>query len=273
MSDESAKSERKTAPKAEKSDGGKEGRKKDTKAMESKGNDDDSDDEEGEYEIEEEEEKVPEPRTIETGDSIKVKQVLDDATIEYMVSLCGYEGNFAAENVKLWIMFVSCLFPVIAQFYPATFPDNRLVLGLCCGSYFFLSTVLQCIISYIDVDLIMTTMDRKEYAASDDKDSKDSNNSSSSTEKVLFKTHPAIAIRTDFPKYQEWFTLKVHYASDKDDARTNTRIASARMYVGKYFTEEGEFMEDVYARDLATHVRRFEEGKNYGETKFDHKND
>ena len=44
-------------------------------------------------------------------------------------------------------------------------------------------------------------------------------------------------------------------------------------YVGKYFTEEGEFMEEVYAKDLATHVRRFEEGKNYGETKFDHKND
>ena len=40
----------------------------------------------------------------------------------------------------------------------------------------------------------------------------------------------------------------------------------------KYFTEAGEFCEDVYVKDLKTHIKRFEEGR-YGEIKYDHKAD
>lgn len=216
------------------------------------------DDDEGEeYELVEVEEKEPEPRTIETGDSVKVKQVMDDATIELVMENCGYDANFAAENIKLLLMFVSCVFAMVAQFYPAPFPDNRLVLGVCCAAYFILSTVLQFIITYIDVDLVMTTLDKKEYTGDD---------------KKTFKTLPAIVVRTDFPKYQEWFTLKVHYATDKNDAKVNKKISVAQMYVGKYFTEQGEFLEEVYAKDLKTHIKRFEEGR-YGDIKYDHKAD
>ena len=44
-----------------------------------------------------------------------------------------------------------------------------------------------------------------------------------------------------------------------------------KMYVGKYFTEAGEFLQDVYEKDVQTIVKRFEEGKMGG--KYDHKND
>ena len=103
----------------------------------------------------------------------------------------------------------------------------------------------------------MTTLDKKEYNGDDEKS---------------FKTLPAIVVRTDFQKYQEWFTLKVHYTTDKSDAKVNKRISVAKMYVGKYFTEAGEFCEDVYVKDLKTHIKRFEEGR-YGEIKYDHKAD
>ena len=233
----------------------------DTKKSTEKDNKDEiveEDDEEVEYElVEEVEEKAPEPRTIETGDSVKVKQVLDDATIEHVVELCGYDANYAAENIKLVLMFVSCVFAMVAQFYPTPFPDNRPILGVCCGAYFILSSVLQFIITYIDVDLVMTTLDKKEYSGDD---------------KKTFKTLPEIVVRTDFPKYQEWFILKVHYATDKNDSKTNKKISVAKMYVGKYFTEEGEFCEEAYAKDLQTHIKRFEEGR-YGEIKYDHKAD
>lgn len=228
----------------------------DSSAMK-KEQDEDEEEEEEEYEIVEVEEKELEPRTIETGDSVKVKQVMDDATIELVMEKCGYDANFAAENIKLMLMFVSCVFAMVAQFYPAPFPDNRPILGVCCAAYFILSSVLQFIITYIDVDLVMTTLDKKEYTGDD---------------KKTFKSLPAIVVRTDFPKYQEWFTLKVHYATDKNDANVNKKISVAKMYVGKYFTEEGEFLEEVYAKDLQTHIKRFEEGR-YGDIKYDHKAD
>ena len=183
--------------------------------------------------------------------------MLDDATIEHVVESCGYDANFAAENIKLALMFLSCVFAMVAQFYPKPFPENRPILGVCCAAYFILSTILQFIISYIDVDMVMTTLDKKEYNGDDEKS---------------FKTLPAIVVRTDFQKYQEWFTLKVHYTTDKSDAKVNKRISVAKMYVGKYFTEAGEFCEDVYVKDLKTHIKRFEEGR-YGEIKYDHKAD
>jgi signal peptidase complex subunit 2 len=207
------------------------------------------------YELEVvEEDKEEEPRTIETGDSVKVKQVFDEALVEILPEKCGYEQDFSSENVKLILMVISCVFAMVAQFYPMPFPDNRMILGVCCGAYFLLSTVLQFIVSYIEVDLVLVTKDRKEYGS----------------DMKTFKTHPAISIRTDFPKYQEWLTFKVHYAKDKSDA-SNKLMSVNKMYVGKYFTEAGEFLHDVYEKDVQTIIRKFEEGKMGG--KYDHKSE
>ena len=87
------------------------------------------------------------PQIIETGDSVKVKQVLDDATMEavskllfiysilsgqHQIKSCGYDQNYSWENLKLFLMFLSCLFAVVAQFFPIPFPKSRPLLGVCC---------------------------------------------------------------------------------------------------------------------------------------------
>ena len=205
------------------------------------------------YEIEEDD-KIEEPRTIETGDSVKVKQVFDEALLQILPEKCGYDQDYGPENVKLILMVISCVFAMVAQFYPMPFPDNRMILGVCCGAYFILSTVLQFIVTYIEVDLVIVTKEKKVY----------------SSDKKTLKTHPGISIRTDFPKYQEWLTFKVHYTKDKSD-ESNKQMSVNKMYVGKYFTEAGEFLQDVYEKDVQTIVKRFEEGKMGG--KYDHKND
>ena len=96
----------------------------------------------------------PQPHVIETGDSVKVKQVLDDATSEILIE-SGFQPNYFWENMKLFLMFMSCVFAMIAQFYPIPFPDSRPLLGFCCAMYFILSTVLQGMITYIDKDIIL----------------------------------------------------------------------------------------------------------------------
>lgn len=98
-------------------------------------------------------------QVIETGDSVKVKQVFDEAIVE-AVRDAGYEQNYFWENVKLSLMFISCVFAMVAQFFPIPFPASRPLLGLCCASYFILSVVLQYIISFIDKDTVLITSDR-----------------------------------------------------------------------------------------------------------------
>lgn len=45
-------------------------------------------------------------------------------------------------------------------------------------------------------------------------------------------------IRTSFPRFQEYFTLIVQFKG-----KPNERKTTAKMYVGRYFTEKGEFDE------------------------------
>ena len=149
-------------------------------------------------------------QTIETGDSVKVKQVLDEAIVE-AINNAGYQQNFYWENFKLLLMLLSCVFAMTAQFYPIPFPDSRPLLGLCCASYFLLSVVLQYIITYVDKDTVMIT------------------------NPVPGPEHE-MRVRSSFPRYQHTFTLTIQ---PKDEKSPNQTIG--KMYVGKYFTEKGEF--------------------------------
>lgn len=113
--------------------------------------------------IEEEEiivEEVPQPHVIETGDSVKVKQVLDDATMAAITD-AGFEANYSWDNFKLLLMFLSCVFAMIAQFYPMPFPASRPLLFFCCACYFIISSVLQFIVVFVDKDTIMFTRANK----------------------------------------------------------------------------------------------------------------
>ena len=67
---------------------------------------------------------------IETGDSVKVKQVLDES-VAVAVKEEEYEINYKMENRKLIIMFAACVVAATAQFYPLPFPQNRPLLAVC----------------------------------------------------------------------------------------------------------------------------------------------
>ncbi|RYH20957.1 hypothetical protein EON65_21970 [archaeon] len=109
-------------------------------------------------------EEVPQPHIIETGDSVKVKQVFDDCIMETITD-AGYAANYSWENFKLLLMFVSCVFALVAQFYPMPFPSSRPLLAVCCVMYFIISSVLQFIVTFIDKDTIMFTKPNEVWIA------------------------------------------------------------------------------------------------------------
>ena len=67
---------------------------------------------------------------IETGDMVKLKQTFDDC-LGTIFEEEGIKQDFTCENFKLFIMFVACIIGCIAQFYPAKFPDNSMILAVC----------------------------------------------------------------------------------------------------------------------------------------------
>lgn len=200
----------------------------------------DSDDDHEEEE-EEEEVRVDTAQVIEHGDSVKVKQVLDDATLNTLIHECNVKPNYSLENIKLLIMFVACVFAMIAQFYPMPFPQSRPLLGVCCFSYALLSGILQYIVTFVDKDTILLTSGRNGQPEE-------------------------LRIRATFPKYQEYYTLTIQ---PKDDP---SRATIGKMYVGKYFTERGEFDEKGFSLDVQKHLKRYEQGK-IGQVEYNHKTD
>eukprot|EP01039_Chlorochromonas_danica_P008775 gene8775-9677_t len=194
--------------------------------------------------VEEEEviyEELPQPHIIDTGDSVKVKQVLDDTVIEAITSKAGYEANYSWDNFKLFLMFLACVFALVAQFYPMPFPASRPLLAVCCAFYFIISGVLQLIVSFVDKDTILFTKAKKDFPHE-------------------------LQIRTSFPRFQEYFTLIVQFKKDSSPCTT------AKMYVGKYFTSKGEFEEEVFVSDVVSHVEAFVKQR-YEEIEYNHKTD
>ena len=170
---------------------------------------------------------------IETGDSIKVKQVLDESIVQTLTWL-KYEPDYSWENIKLLLMFISCIFAVIAQFYPIPFPDSRPLLGVCCVGYFVLSGVLQFIELYMDEGLVMTV---------------------APTEK---SGNMKLRIESKFPRFQEWFTISIkileNASSTKQGDKNNLECT---MYVGRYFTTDGDYDQVSFARDVEKILNRF----------------
>jgi signal peptidase complex subunit 2 len=54
-------------------------------------------------------------------------------------------------------MFVSCVFAMVAQFFPIPFPASRPLLAVCCAAYFIISSLLQYFVTFVDKDTILFT--------------------------------------------------------------------------------------------------------------------
>jgi signal peptidase complex subunit 2 len=178
--------------------------------------------EEHEHEEEEEEEEM-ELIKIETGDTLKVKQVMDEAVVRAVLE-CGLQEDHKWGNVKLFLMASACVFAAVAQFYPSPFPESRGMLAVCCVSYFLCSGLLQCVLSFIDADIIIRTLPEGDA--------------------------PALVVQTDFPRFHDEFLL---WIGNADDFKVFTAFwgrggdrdpRTARVYkVGDYFDVDGNFDE------------------------------
>ena len=63
---------------------------------------------------------------VDTGDSLKVKQILDETCVKAVLEK-GFAEDHTIDNIKITLMIIACLFAMTAQFYPMPFPQSRSV--------------------------------------------------------------------------------------------------------------------------------------------------
>jgi len=218
-----------------------------------------SDPEEEEEEDEEEEEEEMELLQVDVGDMIKVKQILDETVAGTILEQIDEDYHF--DNFKLLLMTVACMFAMVAQFAPLPFPDSRIIIGICCASYFALSGILQLITTLIDQDCILLTKPLPKDGKKDD----DDGGFNEDTGKKIYRKSPkdiknkdlfgyGVRVRSQFPRFEEWYTVILEFEQKKD-----TPSVQQRWSVGQFFDKEGMFDEIGLQIEVEKLYRRLED--------------
>merc|ERR1719469_1791877 len=208
---------------------------------------------------EEEEEEEMVYLQVDTGDIIKLKQILDETVASTFLeenvlegSADGIRGNSIGlsedhiwNNIKLAIMTVACAFAMVAQFAPLPFPESRPVLGACCAAYFVLSGALQLITTFLDKDCILITKVMKN----------DQSTEAVQKKNPLMLKH-GLRIRTCLPRFSEFYTFRIEF-----QGLENGPFVKKTSSVGKFFDVEGMFDEYGLENKVEQLYRRFANGK------------
>lgn len=229
--------------------------KKSTAAAEAaaaKKTEEEENEEEEEVEVEEEMELLQ----VDVGDIIKVKQILDETVAGTMISedlsdlgeAVKIQEDYGHDNLKLFLMALACGFAAVAQFGLATdFPKNRLLLGVCCASYFCISGILQLIMTFVDKDCIMLTKPLTDPEAI----------------KLVRKAGGnkdmdkyGIRVRTQFPRFSEYYTVILEF-----QGKPNSEFVKETWSVGKFFDVDGFFDEEGLMIEVEELYQRFEAGE------------
>mmetsp|Transcript_220 Transcript_220/g.242 ORF Transcript_220/g.242 Transcript_220/m.242 type:complete len:248 (-) Transcript_220:526-1269(-) len=197
---------------------------------------------------------------VDTGDIIKLKQILDETVASTFLvenvlegSADGIRGNSIGlsechiwNNIKLAVMTVACAFAMVAQFAPLPFPESRPVLGACCAAYFVLSGALQLITTFLDKDCILITKVMKKDQSTDGGGMK---------KNPGMLTH-GLRIRTSLPRFSEFYTVRIEFQGMEDSP-----FVKKTSSVGKFFDVEGMFDEYGLENEVEQLYKRFTSGK------------
>lgn len=108
-----------------------------------------------------EDEKV-EPVRVSKWDGTAVKNALDDAVKDVLISRCGYDEDHSLMDGRLWICGVAVAVAMfaLAWDYLHPFPQSRNVLIGCVGTYFFLMSVLTLYTTYKEKGIFVVAIQR-----------------------------------------------------------------------------------------------------------------
>jgi signal peptidase complex subunit 2 len=207
---------------------------------------------------------------VDVGDMVKLKQVLDESVAEAILEY--FPEDTAWDNRKLWIMFLACVFAMVAQFAPIPFPESRPVLGVCGAMYFCLSGVLQLITTFVDKDAILWTTKLPASTESTN------NHTHKYNQNPEFYKH-GLVVRSSFPRFSEFYTITIELQpeeeseTNKKNHKTNPvpNMVTQTWSIGQFFDKEGYFDEMGLNMEIEKLLQRLDRGQ-YDKTTSDANN-
>jgi len=188
------------------------------------------------------------PDDINVNDYQSVKSVLD-TTIGEAIEEIGYEINddeeWKRDDIRTIIMIITCTIASVAQFHHFFIKKSRNLNGYCLISYFFfllLFFIKENMDANFNKDAVWETWPRENPDI------------------------PALLFSSRMPIGDDTYKLIVQFKNSKSE------VAIGNMYVGKYFTQKGEFDKVGFVEDVKTHMKRFEQ-KKYTTFEYNHKSD
>ena len=189
------------------------------------------------------------------GDTATIKRILDDAVINVLLgdadstSDYGFDEDTSMSNLKLFVGFSAVGSSLLSHVYPAPFPRNWWCLLACCAAYFALSSVLQLLLSFVELESILLLRGNASCKA---------------------RSIAGLNVSSSFPRFQHLYTLGVtpiptgrhllplaaapKFRPDVDGGNTEPHCLQRSWSVEKYFDEEGIFALEAFEADVREFV-------------------
>jgi hypothetical protein len=138
------------------------------------------------------------------------------------------------------------------------------------NSYFVLSTIFQFIVTFVDQDKIATTLPVNVSLDQTENDNLNlpldrERNLQSSPSEQLFQNSKSGTLSSSTTKM-----LPIEQLVCSKDSHSYFHLSLGKLYVGKYFTEEGEFYSVGFSEDIKKLLKLYQQ-KKYSEVEFNHK--
>lgn len=167
---------------------------------------------------------------IDTGDVPSVKHLLDEHAAVALIEN-GYDEDVSHSNWKLLLGFVACAFALTAQFYAIQFAESPALLKFCVCAYFVLHFSLQIAAVYLDGNIILITLARREMDQSE--------------------AH-VVVLESSLEHYTTNYTLTF---SHRDAPKTSS--FSKTLCITRFFDVNGVFLVDEYHNDVTAVLREW----------------
>ena len=169
---------------------------------------------------------------IDTGDVPSVKHLLDEHAAVTLIEN-GFDEDVSHSNWKLLLGFLACAFALIAQFYAIPVANSPMLLKFCVSAYFVLHFSLQIAAVYLDGNIILITMPRKDMNG----------------------TAPhVVVLESSLEHYTTNYTLTF---SHRDEPTVSS--FSKLLCITRYFDVNGVFLSDDYHTDVTAALTEFNE--------------
>eukprot|EP00301_Raphidiophrys_heterophryoidea_P021302 c5775_g1_i2.p1 GENE.c5775_g1_i2~~c5775_g1_i2.p1 ORF type:complete len:198 (+),score=47.57 c5775_g1_i2:45-596(+) len=153
-----------------------------------------------------------------TGDWSFVKTTLDTQILKIVEE--DYDVDKSLMNLKLVMGYIAIAFALLAQFYPMKWPDSWWLTAVCVFVYTSLSSIMQLMIWYYNMDNTLT--------------------------KPTGKSDPhGMCFSSELPRFSDNFTIRISSRGGKD-SNGKVQELEATESISKWFDKDGVFYPDQF---------------------------